>query len=72
MNLVLVPGLLCDAELWTHQSHFLADVADCHVATIVDADTVDAMAAGVLADAPDRFALAGLSMGGIIAHRYGG
>ncbi len=68
MNLILVPGLLCDAELWAHQTRFLADAADCRVATVSEADTVEAMAAAVLADAPDRFALAGLSMGGYVCH----
>ncbi len=68
MNLVLVPGLLCDGELWTHQTQFLADIANCSVATVTEADTVEAMAAAVLAEAPDRFALAGLSMGGYVSH----
>ena len=64
LNLIMVPGLLCDAELWAHQTQFLADIADCRVATVTNAGTVEKMAAAVLADAPERFALAGLSMGG--------
>ena len=68
MNLVMVPGLLCDAELWAHQSQYLADIAQCHVADVTADETVDAMAATVLAVAPNRFALAGLSMGGYICH----
>jgi pimeloyl-ACP methyl ester carboxylesterase len=68
MNLILVPGLLCDTELWAHQTRFLADIANCRVATVSEADTVEAMATIILADAPDRFALAGLSMGGYVCH----
>ncbi len=68
MNLILVPGLLCDADLWAHQTQFLADVADSAVATVSDDDTVEDMAARVLAGAPERFALAGLSMGGYVCH----
>lgn len=68
VNLVLIPGLLCDATLWAHQSEHLADIADCTVADITGAESVDELADRVLASAPDSFALAGLSMGGYVAH----
>lgn len=67
-NLVLIPGLLCDAQLWAHQTAHLSDIADCMVADITGAESVDELADRVLASAPDRFALAGLSMGGYVAH----
>lgn len=66
--LVLVPGLLCDQQLWRSQVEDLADVADIWVADHTRADTMAGVARDVLADAPfARFALAGLSMGGYIA-----
>lgn len=65
--LVLVPGLLCDAELWAHQSQTLADIADVRIGDTMSADSMAGMAEAVLAAAPDRFALAGLSMGGYIS-----
>jgi len=65
--LVLLPGILCDAALWAHQLETLADVADMTVADLTRADSIGAMAAGVLEDAPETFALAGLSMGGYVA-----
>jgi pimeloyl-ACP methyl ester carboxylesterase len=65
--LVLLPGLLCDAALWAHQTAHLADVADCAVADTTRHDSVGAIADAVLAAAPPRFALAGLSMGGYVA-----
>lgn len=66
--LVLVPGLLCDKQLWRSQIEDLADVTDCWVADHTRADTMAGVARDVLADAPfTRFALAGLSMGGYIA-----
>lgn len=65
-NLVLIPGLLCDATLWAYQSEHLADIADCMVADITGADSVDELADSVLAAAPEKFALAGLSMGGYV------
>jgi pimeloyl-ACP methyl ester carboxylesterase len=65
--LLLLPGLLCDAALWRHQIETLADLAEITVADVTQADQAGAAAQGVLASAPDEFALAGLSMGGYIA-----
>jgi len=65
--LLLLPGLLCDAALWTHQVHHLAEVCTPEVIPLTHQDSVKDMAAHVLAHAPDRFALAGLSMGGYAA-----
>ncbi|MEQ8250275.1 MAG: alpha/beta fold hydrolase [Oceanibaculum nanhaiense] len=65
--LVLLPGLLCDEKLWAPQVQALADMADCQVADLTRHESVTEMAASVLADAPARFALAGLSMGGYVA-----
>lgn len=62
---LLLPGLLCDARLWRDQRAALG--ADVRVPDLtIDAD-IGQMANRVLADAPDRFALAGLSMGGYVA-----
>lgn len=66
--LVLIPGLLCDADLWAHQREFLSDIADILVADVTGADSMTGMADDVLAVAPEHFALAGLSMGGYVAH----
>jgi pimeloyl-ACP methyl ester carboxylesterase len=66
--LVLVPGLLCDAQLWQNQVEDLADIADIWIADHTRSDTMAGVARDVLADAPfASFALAGLSMGGYIA-----
>ena len=65
--LVLVPGLLCDAQLWQHQVDGLADIADIWIADHTRSTTMAGVAADVLADAPFAgFALAGLSMGGYV------
>lgn len=66
-TLILLPGLLCDARLWAAQTEGLADVADVVVADMTRDDTMAGMAERALAVAPDRFALAGLSMGGYVA-----
>jgi len=65
--LVLLPGLLCDRALWSHQTTHLADLVETHVADLTGAESITGMAQQVLATAPDRFALAGLSMGGYCA-----
>jgi pimeloyl-ACP methyl ester carboxylesterase len=67
-SLVLVPGLLCDAALWRGQVEDLADIAQPWVADVTRDDSMTAMAGRILAEAPtERFALAGLSMGGYVA-----
>ena len=64
--LVLLPGLLCDARLWRAQAEGLADLAEVTVADLTGADSVAGLARAVLAAAPARFAVAGLSMGGYV------
>ncbi|MEX2644195.1 MAG: alpha/beta fold hydrolase [Acetobacterales bacterium] len=64
---MLLPGLLCDAQLWAHQQHALADIADSRVIDLTRSDSIADLADDVLAEAPPRFALAGLSMGGYVA-----
>lgn len=66
--LVLVPGLLCDALLWQPQIGALADSADCWVAEHRQFDTIAQLAEQILTQCPfERFALAGLSMGGYLS-----
>lgn len=65
--LLLLPGLASDAALFAPQVRDLGDVATITVGDTLQDDSLPAMARRVLADAPDRFALAGLSMGGYLA-----
>jgi pimeloyl-ACP methyl ester carboxylesterase len=67
IQLLLLPGLLCDERLWGPQKEALRDVADVEVADLTAQSSIAAMAASALAAAPSRFALAGLSMGGYVA-----
>jgi pimeloyl-ACP methyl ester carboxylesterase len=63
-----VPGLLCDERLWRHQAGGLADLAGrILIPDVTGSDTVAGMARGILEAAPERFALAGLSMGGYVS-----
>lgn len=65
--LVLLPGMMCDARLFAPQIGALSGRRPLHLGPIAGHDGVEALAAAVLAHAPPRFALAGLSMGGIVA-----
>ncbi len=67
MNLLLLPGLLCDAAVWAPMLPSLEAAADCRIADYADARSLTEMAERVLADAPPSFALAGHSMGGRVA-----
>lgn len=65
--LVLLPGSLCDAELFAHQTRRLAQEREVTVAPLDGEDSIEGLAAHVLATAPQTFAVAGLSLGGIVA-----
>jgi pimeloyl-ACP methyl ester carboxylesterase len=64
-NILLLPGMMCDARLWEPQ----VDAFEQPVfhADTTSTDNIPAMATQALHDAPERFAIAGLSMGGILA-----
>jgi pimeloyl-ACP methyl ester carboxylesterase len=66
-DLILVPGLLCDEAVWEHQARGLRDLAAITVADHGSLDSLTDMADRILAAAPQRFAIAGHSMGGRVA-----
>ncbi|MBI5278539.1 MAG: alpha/beta fold hydrolase [Burkholderiales bacterium] len=67
VSLVLLPGLASDHRMWRHQLEALHDlqpqVSDVHMRC----DSIEAMAAALLAETPGDLALCGASMGGMIA-----
>ncbi len=64
-NIVLLPGMMCDERLFSPQ--IAAFAQPVFVADTTRSDNFADMAARLLAEAPPRFAMAGLSMGGILA-----
>ena len=66
LPLVLIPGMMCDARMWGALPEALAPRPVIH-AVPTQAETMSAIARAILDTLPDRFALAGLSMGGIVA-----
>ncbi|WP_342236000.1 alpha/beta fold hydrolase [Inquilinus sp. OTU3971] len=67
LPVLFLPGLLCDADLWTAQLNAFSAGRPVTVASLAGADSVAGLADAALAAAPPRFALAGLSMGGYVA-----
>jgi pimeloyl-ACP methyl ester carboxylesterase len=67
LPVVLVPGLNCSARLYADQIPALWRFGPVQVADHTRDSSMDAIAARILAAAPQRFALAGLSMGGYLA-----
>jgi pimeloyl-ACP methyl ester carboxylesterase len=65
--LVLLPAMLTDAGLWRRQRDALACVGRVEALDLVGERSIVAMAGRVLDLAPPSFALAGLSLGGMVA-----
>lgn len=61
--LLLIPGLMCTADLFAPQVAAFAGERDVIVADHMQADDMTGIARQILDGAPERFALAGLSMG---------
>lgn len=67
-TLLLLPGLLCDASVWTPQLEALKDVCDVRAhPNFFGHNSLQGMARAVLETAPERFHLCGHSMGGRVA-----
>ena len=68
LPLLALPGLLNDERLWQRQTAALGSQHPVMSFALTGHDTMQALASAVLARAPaERFALAGLSMGGYVA-----
>jgi pimeloyl-ACP methyl ester carboxylesterase len=67
LPIVCIPGLGCSPRLYAEQIPYLWTSGPVTVAQHGREDSVEAIARSILASAPDRFALIGLSMGGYIS-----
>ena len=63
---ILIPGLACTAEMFAAQTAALWPYGPVTVASTLQGATIAEMAAAILAEAPPRFAVGGISMGGYI------
>lgn len=65
--IVFIPGMMCDARVFGPQIEDLSRDFSIQVAQVTHAESIREMAAEAVHNAPPRFALAGISMGGIVA-----
>jgi pimeloyl-ACP methyl ester carboxylesterase len=63
----LLPGLLCDRQIWEHQHAAFSKFAEVIIPDFRYVNSISAMARIVLEAAPERFLLAGHSMGARVA-----
>jgi pimeloyl-ACP methyl ester carboxylesterase len=66
-ELVLLPGFMCDKDLWTDMVPGLSTLGTIHYGNVYEDSTLEGMARRVLASSPERFVLVGFSMGGFVA-----
>ena len=67
LPLVLIPGLACTKALFAHQIKALEGGYEVIIGDHTGHDSLGAIASSILDNAPERFALAGLSMGGYLS-----
>ncbi|WP_428675595.1 alpha/beta fold hydrolase [Reyranella sp.] len=67
LDLVLLPGFMCDSDLWRDVAPDLGKLGPLHYGNVYQDDTLEGMARRVLTEAPKRFVLVGFSMGGFVA-----
>lgn len=65
LPVILLPGSMCDATLFAHQLQAFGEAAQ--LGDLTRSSSLEAMAEDVLRGAPSMFAIAGLSLGGIVA-----
>ncbi len=65
--IVFLPGMMCDARLFGPQIAELSADHSVMVAPVTRGERIEEIASGLLDELPQKFALAGLSMGGIVA-----
>lgn len=65
--LILLPGLLSNETVWTHQLQHLSKMVRCQVIPLTFANNVNTLVTTILEQVEGNFFLAGHSMGGRIA-----
>jgi pimeloyl-ACP methyl ester carboxylesterase len=66
-SVVFIPGALCSEEIFADQVAGISPPFKAHFIDTIRSETIAEMAETLLANAPSRFALVGISMGGYVA-----
>lgn len=67
LPIVFIPGLMCTGRIYQHQAEQLGQTHPVLLANHWSHDSMAAIAKSILHTAPDKFVLAGTSMGGYVA-----
>ena len=67
LPIILLPGLMCDQRLFQPQFELLSKERNVICARTFGFETIPEIASNILKNAPKKFILAGLSLGGIVA-----
>ena len=67
IELVMIPGMMCDERVFSPQIKELGKDTKVQIADITRHSNMRDLAADILSQAPRKFCLAGHSMGGIVA-----
>lgn len=67
LPIVFIPGLMCSGRIYQHQAEALGQTHPVLLANHWSHDAMSAIAISILDTAPEKFALAGTSMGGYVA-----
>ena len=65
--LVLLPGMMCDARVWTTQLTVMSYERPVTIAPVCAGERIEEIASELLSSLPSKFALCGHGMGGCIA-----
>lgn len=65
--LVLLPGMMCDARVWATQLTVLSYERPVTIAPVCAGERIEEIASDLLSSLPNKFALCGHGMGGVIA-----
>ncbi|MBM3650195.1 MAG: alpha/beta hydrolase [Alphaproteobacteria bacterium] len=66
-DLILLPGFMCDHDLWADMAPELEAMGRLHYGNVYEDATLEGMARRVLDSSPPRFVAVGFSMGGFVA-----
>lgn len=67
LPIVFIPGLMCTGRIYQHQAETLGQTHPVLLANHWSHDSMSGIAKSILDTAPEKFALAGTSMGGYVA-----
>ncbi len=67
LNVLFIPGLGGDAQMWTAVGKAMSPQLKLHYASVLKGKSVTQLARSILKDAPERFVVVGFSLGGWVA-----